>query len=92
MSKVSYEKRGAIAYVTLNRPEAMNAIDSEMHHLLWQVWTDFRDDDDLELAIVTGAGDEAFCAGADLKEHAPSGWPRPTRCCRAARSPTASAG
>ncbi len=69
--KVIYEKRGKIAYVTLNRPEAMNAIDLEMHELLWETWKDFRDDDALELAIVTGAGDEAFSAGADLKTHAP---------------------
>ena len=71
MAKVIYEKRGKIAYVTLNRPQAMNAIDLEMHELLWETWKDFRDDDALQLAIVTGAGDEAFCAGADLKTHAP---------------------
>ena len=71
MAKVIYEKRGNIAYVTLNRPEAMNAIDLEMHELLWETWKDFRDDEALQLAIVTGAGDEAFCAGADLKTHAP---------------------
>jgi enoyl-CoA hydratase/carnithine racemase len=71
MAKVIYEKRGKIAYVTLNRPEAMNAIDVEMHELLWDTWRDFRDDDAVELAIVTGAGDEAFSAGADLKTHAP---------------------
>lgn len=71
MSKVLYEKRGKIAYVTLNRPEARNAVDPEMHQLLWQTWTDFRDDDAVELAIVTGAGDQAFCAGADLKTHLP---------------------
>jgi enoyl-CoA hydratase/carnithine racemase len=71
MSKVLYEKHDRIAYVTLNRPEAMNAIDLEMHEQLWQVWSDFRDDDAVEVAIVTGAGDEAFCAGADLKTHLP---------------------
>ncbi len=71
MPKVIYEKRNKIAYVTLNRPDAMNAIDLETHELLWETWRDFRDDDDLELAIVTGAGDEAFCAGADLKTHLP---------------------
>lgn len=71
MSKVLFEKRGKIAYITLNRPEARNAIDLEMHELLWETWQEFRDDDGLELAIVTGAGDEAFCAGADLKTHFP---------------------
>jgi enoyl-CoA hydratase/carnithine racemase len=70
MAEVIYEKRGKIAYVTLNRPQAMNAIDEAMHKLLWETWQDFDADDSLELAIVTGAGDEAFCAGADLKTHA----------------------
>ena len=70
MPMALYEKRGTIAYVTFNRPEAMNAIDREMHELLWEIWRDFRDDDALQVAIVTGAG-EAFCAGADLKTHLP---------------------
>lgn len=70
MSKVLYEKRDRIAYVTFNRPEAKNAIDPEMHDLLVETWTDFRDDDAVDVAIVTGAGD-AFCAGADLKTYIP---------------------
>ncbi|HZO58526.1 MAG TPA: enoyl-CoA hydratase/isomerase family protein [Solirubrobacterales bacterium] len=70
MPKVIYEKRGRIAYVTLNRPEAKNAIDPETHDLLWQTWEDFRDDDAVDVAIVTGTGD-AFCAGADLKTFIP---------------------
>lgn len=72
MPTVLYEKRGEVAYVTLNRPEAMNAIDLAMHAELWDVWRDFRDDDDLRVAVVTGAGDQAFCAGADLKTHVPT--------------------
>ncbi len=71
MPTVLYEKRGEVAYVTLNRPEAMNAIDLEMHEELWRVWRDFRDDPALRVALVTGAG-EAFCAGADLKTHVPT--------------------
>ncbi|MEA2271380.1 MAG: hypothetical protein QOI98_88 [Solirubrobacteraceae bacterium] len=70
MSKVLYEKRGRIAYVTLNRPEAKNAIDPETHELLWKTWEDFRDDDAVDVAILTGTGD-AFCAGADLKTFIP---------------------
>jgi enoyl-CoA hydratase/carnithine racemase len=70
MPKVLYEKRERIAYVTLNRPGARNAIDPETHELLRATWEDFRDDDALDLAIVTGAGD-AFCAGADLKTYIP---------------------
>jgi enoyl-CoA hydratase/carnithine racemase len=70
MPKVLYEKRERIAYVTINRPAAKNAIDPDTHRLLWQTWEDFRDDDSLDVAILTGAGD-AFCAGADLKEYIP---------------------
>jgi len=69
--KVLYDRKGRIAYVTINRPEAMNAIDLETHELLWKVWRKFRDDDGLDVAILTGAGDHAFCAGADLKTHFP---------------------
>jgi enoyl-CoA hydratase/carnithine racemase len=70
MAKVLYEKRDRIAYVTFNRPEARNAIDPEMQDLLVETWSDFRDDDSVDVAIVTGAGD-AFCAGADLKTYIP---------------------
>src|SRR3954447_23999620 len=70
VSKVLYEKRDRIAYVTINRPEAKNAIDPDTHELLRQTWEDFRDDDALDVAILTGAGD-AFCAGADLKTFIP---------------------
>src|SRR3954469_12030793 len=70
MSKVLYEKRDRIAYVTLNRPEARNAIDPETHELLWRTWEDFRDDESVDVAIVTGSG-EAFSAGADLKTYIP---------------------
>ena len=68
--KVLYEKRDRVAYVTINRPEARNAIDPETHQLLWRTWEDFRDDDAVDVAILTGAG-EAFCAGADLKTYIP---------------------
>jgi enoyl-CoA hydratase/carnithine racemase len=70
MAKALYEKRDRIAYVTFNRPEARNAIDPEMQDLLVEIWTDFRDDDSVDVAIVTGSGD-AFCAGADLKTYIP---------------------
>ncbi len=71
MNKVIYEKRGKIAYVTMNDPDNRNAIDLEMHEELWETWRDFRDDDEVEVAILTGAGDDAFCAGANLKTHFP---------------------
>ena len=70
MTKVLYDKRDRIAYITFNRPEAKNAIDPEMHEALVETWADFRDDDAVDVAIVTGAGD-AFCAGADLKTYIP---------------------
>jgi enoyl-CoA hydratase/carnithine racemase len=70
MSKLLYEKRDRIAYLTLNRPEAKNAVDPELNGLLWDAWRDFRDDDSVDVAILTGAGD-AFCAGADLKTYIP---------------------
>jgi E-phenylitaconyl-CoA hydratase len=54
--------------VTLNRPDARNAINAEMREALIEIWTDFRDNDDARVGILTGAGDKSFCAGADLKE------------------------
>jgi enoyl-CoA hydratase/carnithine racemase len=70
MPKLLYEKRDRIAYLTINRPEARNAIDPEVHRLMIEAWADFRDDDSVDVAILTGAG-EAFCAGADLKTYIP---------------------
>jgi enoyl-CoA hydratase/carnithine racemase len=70
MPKVIYEKRDRIAYVTINRPEARNAIDPDVHRLMIETWVDFSDDDSVDVAILTGAG-EAFCAGADLKTYIP---------------------
>jgi enoyl-CoA hydratase/carnithine racemase len=69
--KVLYEKRDRIAYVTINRPEARNAIDPDVHEAMIETWAGFRDDDSVDVAILTGAGDEAFCAGADLKTYIP---------------------
>jgi enoyl-CoA hydratase/carnithine racemase len=63
-------KEGPIAYIILNRPEVKNAIDLDVHHRLREIWTDFRDDPALRVAILTGTGD-AFCAGADLRTHVP---------------------
>ena len=71
MPKVEYEKRDRIAHVTINRPEARNAIDPDVHRLMIETWADFRDDDSVDVAILTGAGDDAFCAGADLKTYIP---------------------
>src|SRR4051812_46222433 len=67
---VLYEKRDRIAYVTINRPEARNAVSPEVHRAMIAAWADFAEDDSVDIAILTGAG-EAFCAGADLKEYIP---------------------
>lgn len=61
---VRYVKRDRIATVTLDRPQARNAIDPPMDQRLRAIWADFRDDDDVDVAILTGTG-AAFCAGAD---------------------------
>ena len=71
MPGIDYVKRGRIAYITITRPEAMNAIGPEQQNEIVQAWYDFRDDPDLWLAILTGSGDRAFCAGADLKTYTP---------------------
>ena len=68
MSLVIYEKKGRIAYITLNRPDALNAVNIDMANELIQAWTNLRDDPDVWTAIVTGAGERAFSAGYDLKE------------------------
>ena len=71
MPSIIYEKRGGIAYVTINRPEAMNALGPEQNDKLVRAWQEFSDDPDLGVAILTGAGDRAFCAGPDLKTYTP---------------------
>jgi enoyl-CoA hydratase/carnithine racemase len=61
-----FEKRGGIAYLTFNRPERRNAISPQMMLQLADAWLEFRDDAALRVAILTGAGREAFCVGGDL--------------------------
>ncbi len=61
-----YEKKGNIAYLTFNRPEAHNAIDPETVIALVKAWKDYREDKDCRCAILTGAGEHAFCTGLDL--------------------------
>jgi enoyl-CoA hydratase/carnithine racemase len=68
MPAVTYEKRDRIAFITLNRPESLNAFNLEMHQELREAWLDFREDDDMWVAVVTGAGERAFSAGADVKQ------------------------
>ncbi len=71
LATVEYEKREAIAYVTLNRPDKLNAMNTAMHEELARVWADFRDDPALRVAILAGKG-RCFSAGADLSGGAPT--------------------
>jgi crotonobetainyl-CoA hydratase len=65
--KVLFERRGRIAVFTLNRPDQRNAVDPDVTRLMNEAMTAFEDDDDLWVGVITGAGDVAFSAGADLK-------------------------
>jgi len=68
--EILYENRGQVAVVTINRPESRNAINSGVREGLAAAWSRFAKDENARVAILTGAGDKAFCAGADLKEMA----------------------
>ena len=68
MSVLAIEKRDRIAFLRMNRPEAKNAINREMHDALCAAWDDLEKDDTVDVVIITGTGD-AFCAGMDLKTH-----------------------
>jgi len=61
-----YEKEGHVATLTMNRPEVRNAINAEMLCRLADAWQEVNDDPQIRVAILTGSGDQAFCAGADL--------------------------
>jgi len=65
---ILYEKNERIAYVTLNRPQVLNAYSVQMRDDLYEVLRAVKDDDEIRVAVVKGAGDKAFCAGADLTE------------------------
>ncbi len=64
---VLYEKKDHIAKITINRPDKMNAYNAEVLALEAKYFTDFRDDPDMLVAILTGTGDKAFIAGADMR-------------------------
>lgn len=61
-----YEKRGYIAYLTINRPEVHNSVDPETAVELASAWQAYKEDEELRCAIITGAGDKSFCSGMDL--------------------------
>lgn len=64
---VHYEARGSVRVITIDRPDAANAIDPETNADLRRAWEQFVQDDDARVAVLTGVGDKVFSAGADLK-------------------------
>src|SRR5215813_11343651 len=74
MAVVETERHGQTLVVRMNRPERLNALNGEMRNQLARVWTDFRHDRELEVAIFTGTG-RGFCAGEDMKESLERGAP-----------------
>jgi enoyl-CoA hydratase len=70
LENVLYEKKGPIAYVTINRPKVLNALNAKTISELRSVFEDARDDSEVRGVVFTGAGDKAFAAGADISEMA----------------------
>lgn len=66
---ILFERRGAVALITINRAAKMNSMDFEANDRLVETWRAFAGDEALRVAVMTGAGDKAFCAGADLKTY-----------------------
>jgi len=69
MSDIRYDKHGCVRLITIDRPQKMNSLDFEANERLVDAWREFDRDDDAYVAVVTGAGEQAFCAGADLKTY-----------------------
>ena len=75
-------REGPIVWITINRPQALNSLDPDTHQELAAAFDQYRDDDSLRVAILTGSGDRAFCVGSDIKgriltsidEYPPSGF------------------
>jgi len=67
MTGVRYERRDHVATITLDRPDVMNAVDLATEAELQRIWRELERDDDVRLVVLTGAGERAFCVGADLK-------------------------
>jgi len=65
---ILFEKKGAVAYVTVNRPKALNALNMATMEELRTAFTDIQQDNSIRAAILTGAGEKAFVAGADINE------------------------
>jgi len=65
---IIYDKQGEVAWLTLNRPQVLNAVNLQMRDELWTVMEAVRDDPDLRVLVIKGAGERAFSAGADISE------------------------
>ena len=70
MKTTIFEIKDHVAYITLNRPDAMNALNPELRYALSEHFDEIESNDDIWLSVVTGQGDKAFCAGMDLKHKA----------------------
>jgi E-phenylitaconyl-CoA hydratase/naphthyl-2-hydroxymethylsuccinyl-CoA hydratase len=68
---VDFNKENNVAFITLNRPEAMNSLDPESVSRLTEIWSEVRTDDDIRVAVLTGAGEKSFCTGTDMKKTPP---------------------
>lgn len=68
---VDFEVRRHVAYVTLNRPEAMNSLDPESSAQLAEIWHEVKTNPDIRVAVLTGTGPKSFCTGTDMKKAPP---------------------
>ena len=66
---IVFEKRGnGVAVITIDRPQVLNALDVPAKERLGDIWQEIADDAEMRVAVLTGAGEKAFCAGSDIKE------------------------
>ena len=72
---VDFEVTDHIAYIKLNRPDAMNALDPESVERLDEIWTEVKNDPEIRVTVITGEGEKSFCTGTDMKKTPP-----PTEC------------
>ena len=77
MANILWEDHGAVRLITINRPDQMNSLDFVANEELVDVWRAFAADQSVRVAVITGAGEKAFCAGADLKTYTMSFAQRP---------------
>jgi enoyl-CoA hydratase/carnithine racemase len=74
LETLAYEERDGVAIVTLNRPEVHNAFNYTMQLELKRVWTSLRENQDVRVVVLTGAGEKAFCSGIDREETIEQGY------------------